>query len=102
MTHLLIFLMRAYQLLVRPLFAALSHLLVGPNLGQRCRYYPSCSDYAVEALQTHGSLRGAWLAIRRVLRCHPWAPGGVDLVPPVRAAESVHPQGATPHIARGA
>lgn len=48
----------------------------------RCRYYPSCSTYAVGALRTHGPLRGTWLAVRRVLRCHPWSPGGVDHVPP--------------------
>lgn len=48
----------------------------------RCRYYPSCSTYAVGALRTHGPLRGSWLAARRVLRCHPWSPGGIDHVPP--------------------
>jgi len=48
----------------------------------RCRYYPSCSTYAVGALRVHGPLRGTWLATRRVLRCHPWSPGGIDHVPP--------------------
>lgn len=60
---------RAYQLVVSPL------------LGPRCRFYPSCSAYAVEALRTHGPLRGALLALWRLARCHPWNAGGVDLVP---------------------
>lgn len=47
----------------------------------RCRFYPSCSAYALEALRTHGALRGTWLSIRRVGRCHPWNLGGVDHVP---------------------
>jgi uncharacterized protein len=48
----------------------------------RCRFLPSCSTYAVEALRTHGAFRGTWLAVRRVGRCHPWNPGGLDPVPP--------------------
>ncbi len=48
----------------------------------RCRFYPSCSTYAVQAVREHGGLHGTWLAIRRVGRCHPWNPGGVDPVPP--------------------
>jgi uncharacterized protein len=48
----------------------------------RCRFLPSCSTYAVEALRRHGALRGTWLAVRRVGRCHPWNPGGLDPVPP--------------------
>ncbi|MEX2324574.1 MAG: membrane protein insertion efficiency factor YidD [Nitriliruptoraceae bacterium] len=47
----------------------------------RCRFYPSCSAYALEALRTHGAGKGLWLSIRRVGRCHPWNPGGVDRVP---------------------
>ncbi|MHB1445090.1 MAG: membrane protein insertion efficiency factor YidD [Acidimicrobiales bacterium] len=47
----------------------------------RCRYLPSCSAYAVEALERHGAIRGSWLAARRVARCHPWGGHGVDLVP---------------------
>jgi uncharacterized protein len=50
----------------------------------RCRYYPSCSTYAVGALRVHGPLRGSALAVGRVLRCHPWSPGGIDPVPPAR------------------
>jgi putative membrane protein insertion efficiency factor len=59
-------------------------MLVSPLLGPRCRFYPSCSTYAYQAIVGHGVLRGTWLAVRRVLRCHPWNPGGVDHVPPVR------------------
>jgi len=55
--------------------------LVSPWLGTRCRFYPSCSDYAVEALRKHGLLKGLRLAVWRVLRCHPWNDGGHDPVP---------------------
>lgn len=71
----LIWLVRLYQFLISPL------------LGPTCRYYPSCSAYAVQALETHGAIRGTWLAGRRLLRCHPWSPGGVDHVPPRRSRE---------------
>ena len=53
-----------------------------PVLGCNCRFHPSCSDYALEALRRHGATRGAWLSARRVLRCNPWHPGGLDPVPP--------------------
>jgi putative membrane protein insertion efficiency factor len=56
--------------------------LVSPMLGPRCRFYPSCSTYALEAVQVHGAVKGAALATARVCRCHPWNPGGVDHVPP--------------------
>jgi hypothetical protein len=69
MRALLIALIRVYQLFVSPL------------LGNHCRFYPSCSQYAREAIEQHGALGGGWLAIRRLLRCHPWHPGGVDPVP---------------------
>ena len=54
---------------------------VSPMLGQRCRFHPSCSEYALEAVQRHGSARGSWLAVRRLWRCHPWHGGGFDPVP---------------------
>ncbi|MDP5238904.1 membrane protein insertion efficiency factor YidD [Uliginosibacterium sp. 31-16] len=54
---------------------------ISPWLGNRCRYYPSCSAYAIEALHKHGLLKGLRLAVWRVLRCHPWCDGGHDPVP---------------------
>ncbi len=73
MTTLLRFLLRAYQLMISPL------------LGPRCRFYPSCSNYALEALQVHGAGKGSWLAAKRVCRCHPFNDGGFDPVPPAAA-----------------
>jgi len=70
MKKLLVSILRAYQ------------VLLSPMLGQRCRFYPTCSNYAIEALHVHGAARGSWLAARRVCRCHPFNEGGVDLVPP--------------------
>ncbi|WXK42903.1 membrane protein insertion efficiency factor YidD [Mycetohabitans endofungorum] len=60
-------------------------LVVSPYLGDRCRFYPSCSDYAREAIQYHGAAHGTYLAVKRLCRCHPFSAGGVDPVPPVRA-----------------
>lgn len=70
MKYVLIGLLRAYRALISPLY------------GQVCRYHPSCSAYALEAVTVHGSVRGSWLAARRLGRCHPWAAGGYDPVPP--------------------
>jgi putative membrane protein insertion efficiency factor len=58
--------------------------LVSVHLPPRCRFFPSCSQYALEALAVHGAWRGSWLAVRRVGRCHPWHEGGLDPVPPPR------------------
>ncbi len=56
-------------------------LLLSPLLGPNCRYYPTCSAYALDALRVHGALKGSWLSVQRVCRCHPWHPGGYDPVP---------------------
>ena len=54
---------------------------ISPALPPRCRFYPTCSAYAAEAIERHGAARGSWLALRRLVKCAPWHPGGVDLVP---------------------
>jgi putative membrane protein insertion efficiency factor len=65
----LVLLVRGYQVSISPL------------LPSSCRYFPSCSAYAIQALERHGALKGSWLAARRILRCHPFTPGGYDPVP---------------------
>jgi len=85
--------------LLRPVLIALIRVyqwVISPLLGPRCRYYPSCSQYAIEALQLHGVLRGSWLALKRLLRCHPWHPGGFDPVPP--APEQTAPSRRDPPV----
>lgn len=54
---------------------------ISPWLGSNCRYHPTCSAYALEALEKHGALKGGWLAARRIARCHPWGGSGIDNVP---------------------
>lgn len=68
-TTVLVALVKGYQLALSPFF------------GQQCRFTPTCSQYAIEALQTHGSVKGLWLTLKRLLRCHPWHAGGHDPIP---------------------
>ncbi len=70
MKHILIFLVKCYKKLISPLFKPC------------CRFYPTCSQYAIEALQLHGAVKGTYLSVRRILRCNPFCPGGADPVPP--------------------
>jgi putative membrane protein insertion efficiency factor len=77
--YVLIGLLRVYRALISPLY------------GQVCRYHPSCSAYALEAVTEHGSVRGSWLAVRRLGRCHPWAAGGYDPVPSRATHPMTHP-----------
>ncbi len=69
MRRLLIALIRGYQ------------VAISPWLGRNCRFYPSCSQYTLEAIERHGAVKGLWLGVRRVSRCHPFHPGGHDPVP---------------------
>ena len=69
MKRVILFLIRGYQRVVSPLFPS------------ACRFYPSCSEYTHQAIEKHGVLRGGWLGIRRISRCHPWNKGGYDPVP---------------------
>lgn len=56
--------------------------VISPLIGPRCRFYPTCSTYALEAIKIHGAVKGGWLALKRILRCHPFSQGGDDPVPP--------------------
>ena len=62
--------------------------LISPLLGPTCRFYPTCSSYAIEAIERYGITRGTWLTLRRLIRCNPWHPGGVDKVPSENANTS--------------
>jgi len=82
---------------------------ISPALPPRCRFYPTCSAYAAEAIARHGAARGSWLALRRLGKCAPWHPGGVDLVPDSRGSTSTggtvaasHSSCSTEHAARPA
>ncbi|HHT28457.1 MAG TPA: membrane protein insertion efficiency factor YidD [Firmicutes bacterium] len=68
MKQLVLMLIRFYRVAISPLFPA------------TCRYYPSCSAYAQEAVRRYGAVKGGWMAVRRIVRCHPWHPGGFDPV----------------------
>ena len=72
MRRILIFIIRAYQ------------YIISPFLGNSCRFYPTCSSYAQTAIEKHGIFIGSWMAVKRLGRCHPWSPGGVDPVPDVK------------------
>jgi len=76
---ILLFLLRVYQ------------LCISPYLGQNCRFYPTCSQYAIEAISLHGCVKGILLASWRLLKCHPWHAGGYDPVPP-KKSDSVSSQ----------
>ena len=78
MKSLLLLLLRAYKLGISPL------------LGQHCRFYPSCSEYAQQAIVMHGALHGSLLAGKRLCKCHPWHPGGVDPVPDLHSSFCEH------------
>jgi uncharacterized protein len=80
MKPLLIGLIRGYRLLISPLYPP------------TCRFQPTCSQYAIEAIAQHGTLRGSWLATQRILRCHPFHPGGYDPVPAKAVPAKVQPQ----------
>lgn len=69
MKRILVFLLRVYQ------------YALSPMLGRSCRFHPTCSQYGIEAVQKYGALRGGWLTLKRIGRCHPWNPGGFDPVP---------------------
>ncbi|SES00041.1 hypothetical protein SAMN05443377_12723 [Propionibacterium cyclohexanicum] len=83
-------------------FVKLWRLLVSPLYGDVCKFYPTCSEYGLEALRRHGAVRGGWLTLRRIARCHPWSLGGVDPVPGsdldvrLRACQTLSDDGVTP------
>lgn len=74
---------------VATLLIRLYQWTLSPYLGRACRFYPTCSNYALEAIELHGTLRGSWLAARRLCKCHPFHPGGFD-PPPSAGRASTH------------
>ena len=86
---LLVMFIRLYQLTLSPLLAALSP-------GGICRYDPSCSNYALQAVKSHGAFRGVWLAVKRLARCHPWGGCGQDPVPPRKPLSLISPPAGPP------
>lgn len=88
MKHLIIAFIKGWRFAISPLY------------GQVCRYHPSCSAYTLEAVTVHGAVRGSWLGIRRIGRCHPWAAGGYDPVPP--RASATEPATTPPTTSQGA
>jgi uncharacterized protein len=87
------------RLLMLPIKAY--RIVLSPLLGPTCRFVPSCSEYALEALRVHGALRGSWLAVRRIGRCHPFHPGGYDPVPPPRMGGPARSAGVVASLTRG-
>ena len=80
---------------------------ISPLLGPRCRFWPSCSSYTIEAIQVHGPIKGGWMAIKRIVKCHPGNPGGMDPVPGGRSEqlyredqEAPPPDGCNDHLSR--
>lgn len=67
------------KMIIGPIWAY--RYFISPFLGSNCRYYPSCSAYAIESVEKHGAIAGGWIAFKRIIRCHPWHEGGVDPVP---------------------
>lgn len=88
--HAMVAVLQVYRLILSPA----KNLIFGP-LG-RCRFTPSCSDYALEAVRRHGACRGGWLALRRLARCHPWGDCGHDPVPPVNSRSVAKPAAKPP------
>lgn len=85
------------RLLARPLvwLVQLYRLTLSPFVGQHCRFTPTCSQYAIEALEVHGAVKGSVLAAHRLSRCHPWCAGGYDPVPPATDDEPPRPGNGT-------
>ncbi|MFT3876421.1 MAG: membrane protein insertion efficiency factor YidD [Propioniciclava sp.] len=78
MKYILIGLLKAYRAVISPLY------------GDVCKFHPTCSAYALDAVRIHGSIRGTYLFVKRLVRCHPWSLGGYDPVPPAGRAQKVH------------